>query len=309
MRAQHNTPLFWVNQYDPSVIDPATGNPKEFRLQLTNLGLAVRPDLTDSHTVHWHGFRNVIPFYDGEPTTSLSVPVGSNFTYVYRPREPGSYMYHCHVEDVEHVHVGMTSLVFVRPIQNTYGAQGGAIPIARLGGNPDTTAPMGYAYNANDGTTTYDREFALFISEVWAEAHWADSHIPLPDWSDYHVDFALLNGRMYPDTLAPNSPVSVPSISSIDVQRDNQGDLVVPPAQYENLQCQPLSSLVSCNAGERVLLRFAHLGFQGRLHEPRRHQDARDRAGRHPDARAQRGRNARQRRAGPRVHAGGRHQL
>jgi hypothetical protein len=104
MRAQHNTPLFWVNQYDPSVIDPATGNPKEFRLQLTNLGLAVRPDLTDSHTVHWHGFRNVIPFYDGEPTTSLSVPVGSNFTYVYRPREPGSYMYHCHVEDVEHVH-------------------------------------------------------------------------------------------------------------------------------------------------------------------------------------------------------------
>ena len=28
------------------------------------------------HTLHWHGFRNVIPFYDGEPTGSVSVPVG-----------------------------------------------------------------------------------------------------------------------------------------------------------------------------------------------------------------------------------------
>ena len=36
--------------------------------------------------------------------------------YVYRPHDPGTYMYHCHVEDVEHVHMGMTGLVFVRPI-------------------------------------------------------------------------------------------------------------------------------------------------------------------------------------------------
>ena len=67
--AQHNAPLFWAKQFDP-------GNPKDFRVQLTNLGLAQRPDLTDSHTLHWHGFRNVIPFFDGEPTGSVSVPAG-----------------------------------------------------------------------------------------------------------------------------------------------------------------------------------------------------------------------------------------
>jgi hypothetical protein len=246
MKAQHNTPLFWVNQYDGT---------NEFHLQLTNLGLAVRPDLVDSHTVHWHGFRNVTAFYDGEPTTSLSVPVGSNFTYVYRPREPGTYMYHCHVEDVEHVHMGMTSLVFVRPRQD------GTLYEYPLGSGKTYTK---FAYNDNDGSTGFDREFALFISEVWAEAHWADSHIQLPDWTDYHVDFGLLNGRVYPDTLAPNSPVdpALPSTSAIDVQRDANGDLVVPPAPYEHLQYQPLSSLVTCNEGERVLLRFAHLGFK-----------------------------------------------
>ena len=54
-KAQHNAPIFWVNQYNGS---------NEFRVNLTNLGLAQRPDLFDEHTLHWHGFRNVIPFFD-----------------------------------------------------------------------------------------------------------------------------------------------------------------------------------------------------------------------------------------------------
>ena len=234
MKAQHNAPLFWVNQYDDSLNN-------EFRLQLTNLGLAIRPDLTDSHTLHWHGFRNVIPFFDGEPTGSVSVPVGRDFTYVFRPRDPGTYMYHCHVEDVEHVHMGMTGLVFVRPLQN---------------GNTSFYPSGKYAYNDGNGSTGYDREFAMFLSEVWAEAHWCDSHIQLPDWSDYKVDFSLLNGRAYPHTLAPNG-----SVDPFNPVRDASGDLIAPSGHPE-LQYQPLSARVTCNAGERVLLRFANLGFR-----------------------------------------------
>jgi hypothetical protein len=239
-KAQHSAPLFWVNEFDPN-------NPVDFRLQLTNLGLALRPDLTDSHTLHWHGFRNVIPFFDGEPTGSISVPVGRNFTYVFRPRDPGTYMYHCHVEDVEHVHMGMTGLVFVRPLQD---------------GNTSLYPSGKFAYNDGDGTTGYDREFAMFMSEVWAEAHWADSHIQLPDWSDYRADFSLLNGRVYPDTIAPNSPINgAASVHSLSVDRDANGELMPTPS-YEHLQYQPLSSLVTCQPGERVLLRFANLGFR-----------------------------------------------
>ncbi len=61
-KAQHSAPLFWAKEG------------VEFRVQLTNVGLAQRPDLFDEHTVHWHGFKNVIPFFDGEPTGSVSIP-------------------------------------------------------------------------------------------------------------------------------------------------------------------------------------------------------------------------------------------
>ena len=223
MKAQHSAPLFWV--------DEGT----EFHLKLTNLGLAMRPDLVDSHTVHWHGFRDAIPFFDGEPHGSVSVPIGKNLTYVYRPHDPGTYMYHCHVEDVEHVHMGMAGIVFVRPA-------------------------MGPKFAYNDATTGFDREFALFLSEVWAEAHWADAHIQLPEWSDYHVDFPLLNGRAYPDTLAPNGGWVDYYPNGTDLAGD--GDLIAPAGRPE-LQYQPLSSLIRCNAGENVLLRWANLGYQG----------------------------------------------
>lgn len=231
-KAQHSAPLFWVDQYDGS---------NEFRVELTNLGLALRPDLFDAHTLHWHGFRNVIPFFDGEPTGSVAVPTGRTFTYIYRPRDPGTYMYHCHVEDVEHVQMGMTGLVFVRPLQD---------------GNTSLYPSGKYMYNDGDGSTGFDREFSMFLSEVWAESHWADAHIQLPEWSDYRADFALLNGRVYPDTLEPNG-----SIDPFDPVRDASGDLIA-PAGRDDLKYQPHSSLVNCNAGERVALRFANLGFR-----------------------------------------------
>ena len=278
MKAQHNAPLFWIDEYDANNIDPDTCKPKVFRVHLSNLGMQVRPDLFDSHTLHWHGFRNVIPYYDGEPTGSVAVLPGGGqkaFDYIYSSHEPGTYMYHCHVEDVEHVHMGMTGLVFVRPLQNAHGVVNnlGAViaPVARVKGGA-ASAPMGYTYNdgvapGTAGSTAYDREFAMFLSEVWAEAHWDDAHIQLPDWTDYHADFGLLNGRTYPDTLQPNSPFDATAMAtpnnlhSLPVQRDaTTGELAVPTDP--RLQYQPLSARVEANAGERVLLRFANLGFR-----------------------------------------------
>jgi hypothetical protein len=218
MKAQATAPLFWLQVGD------------ELKMSLTNLGLAQRPDLFDSHTIHWHGFRNVIPFFDGEPMGSVAVPAGRTFTYDFRPKDAGTYMYHCHVEDVEHVHMGMTGMVFVRPASNPK-----------------------WAYE--DASTAFDREFSMMLTEVWAEAHWADAHIQLPEWSDYRADFALMNGRVYPDTIAPNG-----SIDPFNPVRDANGDLI-PPAGHPELQYQPLSSLVRCNAGDRVLLRMASLGY------------------------------------------------
>jgi hypothetical protein len=241
--AQHNAPMFWLDEFNPA-------SPKDFRVQLTNLGLAQRPDLFDAHTIHWHGFRNVITYFDGEPTGSIAVTTGRVFQYVYRPRDPGTYMFHCHVEDVEHVHMGMTGPVWVRPRQN-----GTAFTYQ----NKTYTK---FAYNDGDGSTGYDREFPMFCSEVWGDSHWADAHIQLPEWSDYDPDFCLLNGRVYPDTLAPNAAFD-PALSSHSLTSvtDAAGDLT-PPAGRPELQYQPYSALVTCNAGDNVLLRFANLGFK-----------------------------------------------
>ena len=84
------------------------------------------------------------------------------------------------------------------------------------------------------------------------------------------ADFCLLNGRVYPDTLAPNAPLEptaintsakIAALRSLPVQVDASGELMA-PAGRSDLQYQPLSALVTCNAGERVLLRFANLGFK-----------------------------------------------
>ncbi|HLF26305.1 MAG TPA: multicopper oxidase domain-containing protein [Anaerolineae bacterium] len=202
----------------------------DFKLKISNLGLQIRPDLIDSHTVHFHGFRNAIPIFDGEPHSSVGTPITRNLVYLYRPHYPGTYMYHCHFEETEHVHMGMIGAVFIKPLLNQQ--------------NP------GHMYAYNDTRTEYDREFVMVAHEIWSEAHWCDSHIQLPEWTDYKADLFLLNGRAYPDTLLPpgggHNPVT--------------GDLIGPPGRPD-LRYQPVSSLVRANSGDRVLLRFVNLGY------------------------------------------------
>src|SRR5262249_3069694 len=48
----------------------------DMKITLTNMGLVQRPDLTDSHTIHWHGFDIPSPLNDGVPEVSVAVPIG-----------------------------------------------------------------------------------------------------------------------------------------------------------------------------------------------------------------------------------------
>ncbi|NLG83256.1 MAG: multicopper oxidase family protein [Firmicutes bacterium] len=155
----------------------------EVFLTLTNLGMPTRPDLDDSHTIHWHGFPNQIPLWDGVPEASLSVPVGRDFVYYYRPRDPGTYMYHCHFEPVEHIQMGMVGPLIVRPA---------------LEKRPEF-AGRRFAYN--DPTTEYDREYLVFVTELDADAHAAVAGVQGFDWTEYRPEYWLLNGRSYPDTV------------------------------------------------------------------------------------------------------------
>jgi FtsP/CotA-like multicopper oxidase with cupredoxin domain len=199
--AQHPAPILGFRQ------------DTDIKITLSNLGLVVRPDLTDSHTIHWHGFRAPVALFDGVPEVSIAVPEQRQFTYFYRPHDAGTYMYHCHFEDVEHVQMGMTSIVFVRPTQGDK-----------------------VVYNDGDGSTAFDREFAILLNEIWTTMHDNDELIQESIHSDYKPDYFTLNGRVYPQTILPSGDASLPS--------------------------QPLSSLVQCNGGDKVLLRLANLGYQ-----------------------------------------------
>ena len=179
---------------------------EDVNLQLTNLGLIVRPDLTDAHTIHWHGFRTPVAVFDGVPEVSISVPIQRQFTYFYRPHDPGTYMYHCHMEDVEHVQMGMTSIVFVRPSQGDK-----------------------FAYNDGVGpsdprSTAFDREFPILLNEIWTYPHDNGEDIQESIWTDYDPNYFTLNGRVYPQTILPNNHPSLESQPISSLIQCNPGD-------------------------------------------------------------------------------------
>ena len=210
----------------------------DVKITLTNLGLVQRPDLTDSHTIHWHGFDVPSPLNDGVPEVSIAVPIGKQVTYFYRPHREGTYMYHCHFEDVEHVQMGMTGIVFVRPLQDG----------SSIGGFTK------FAYNDANGSTGYHRHFAILLNEVWKNFHDGDRDIQESIATDYNPQWFTLNGRCYPQTVLPNDDPSLPAAQRIGTPNPNYDDAI----DYS----QPNSALIQVNPGERVLLRLANLGYQ-----------------------------------------------
>jgi FtsP/CotA-like multicopper oxidase with cupredoxin domain len=210
----------------------------DIKITLTNLGLVQRPDLTDSHTIHWHGFDMPSPLNDGVPEVSVAVPIGKQLTYFYRPHREGTYMYHCHFEDVEHVQMGMTGIVLVRPTQD-------GTPIGGFNR---------FAYNDGDGSTGYHRHFAILLNELWTNFHDGDRDIQESIPTDYDPQWFTLNGRVYPQTVLPNDSPSLPAEMRIATPNPNYGNA----PDYS----QPNSALIQVNPGERALLRLANLGYQ-----------------------------------------------
>ena len=188
-------------------------------------------DLPADTSIHWHGVR-LDNAMDGVPgATQKPIAPGESFLYDFVAPDAGTYMYHCHFEDVEHVTMGMTGLVFVRPAGYDAG-----------------NAATWKAYDAAD--TAYHVEYPILLTEFDFSGHWNDAHIMESDWTNYKPDIWLMNGRAYPDTLEPGTA------------RDNAtGDMEVPVAS-PHLQYQPLSSRLTATTGQQVLIRLANLGFE-----------------------------------------------
>jgi len=208
---------------------------QELYLTISTLGLLVRPDLPDPHTVHFHGYRQAVAAFDGVPDLSMAVPPASNFTYYYKLNDPGTYGYHCHVEPTEHIAMGMVGTIIVKPAQDTptssFAYNDGGFP-------PDTSYNRSYTMHMHDldGTVHYNLET---VQEVQTK------------WFKFKANYFTFNGRNYPETLLPagNHTVGNPMLNNAVKYK-------------ENYIGQPTSALVTGRVGERILLRLNNLTFQ-----------------------------------------------
>lgn len=209
---------------------------QEFYLTLTNAGMAIRPDLFDPHTVHFHGFPQAAPVFDGMPEGSIAINMGSSITYYYNILEPGTFMYHCHMEATEHMQMGMLGNLYVTPAQNEL--PNGTVLGTHVHQN-NATVKNGYVYNDGDGSTRYDVEVPIQLGSFDPAFHDASYTVqPLP-FAEMKDKYAMMNGRGYPDTV-------------------NTGPLA-PPAENGGKVSQPVSSVVTATANQKILLRLSNL--------------------------------------------------
>ncbi len=208
---------------------------QEFYLTLTNAGMVNRPDLFDPHTVHFHGFPQAAPVFDGMPEGSVGINMGASITYYYNLVEPGTFMYHCHMEATEHMQMGMLGNLYVSPMQN-----GTALPDPDGSGRIHTS----FVYNDVDGSTGYDVEVPIQLGSFDPAFHDASMTVqPLP-FADMKDKYAMMNGRGYPDTVNPNSLTPIPN----PVTEPDPGKV-----------SQKVSSRVTATSGQKVLLRLSNL--------------------------------------------------
>jgi Multicopper oxidase len=239
----------------------------EFFLTLTNVGMIMRPDLFEQHTVHFHGYPNASSFYDGVPDASVAINIGASFTYYYLAPDAGTYFWHCHITPPEHLQMGMVGQLYVRPRQNRVlvGNDVHAALIKQQGdlrtacnsaadilcSNPVPPLPVGvatvpraatgnYAYNDGDGSTYYDVEYPLQIHGFDPNFHFVGMTFNPEGFSDMKDKYFLLNGRSYPDTVTP-------------------GPLATQSTDGTMHFSQPLPSIINIPAGKKALLRISDL--------------------------------------------------
>jgi FtsP/CotA-like multicopper oxidase with cupredoxin domain len=258
----------------------------EFFLTLTNVGMIMRPDLFEQHTVHFHGYPNATSYFDGVPDASVAINIGGSFTYYYTAPDAGTYFWHCHITPPEHLQMGMVGQLWVRPRQNRAAVNDLFVkpPCLNFGSHVDiqcTTPPASlpaahqvndvfgkpskYAYNDSDGSTRYDVEYPIQMMGFDPNFHFVGMTFNPEQFVDMKDKYFLLSGRGYPDTVGvpgatdgqgktylPTTTVNPDGVNGTHAISTEASDAVSRPSQ-------PMATLIDIPAGGRALLRIADL--------------------------------------------------
>lgn len=129
------------------------------------------------------------PQFSGATLTSLApaAPTGGSVTYQFVASEPGTYLYESGTNPGVQVQMGLFGAIVVRPA-----------------GHPDWV----YA----DASTAFDpaHEYLMLLSEIDPYLHMALERGQSYDMGQYRPRYFLINGRSFPDTIAPNGAAWLP---------------------------------------------------------------------------------------------------
>jgi len=140
------------------------------------------------------------PQFDGSGNLTSLAPVaaadGGSVTYSFVADHPGTYLYESGTEPLIQVNMGLFGALVVRP-----------------------AAHSDWAYNETviSGTITYttqfnpDAEFVMLLSEIDPMLHAAvEQGLPY-NMDNYTPRYWMINGRSFPDTIAPNGAAWLPN--------------------------------------------------------------------------------------------------
>jgi hypothetical protein len=257
----------------------------EFFLTLTNVGMIMRPDLFEQHTVHFHGYPNASSFYDGVPDASVAINIGGSFTYYYLAPDAGTYFWHCHITPPEHLQMGMVGQLYVRPRQDRVPSNGnlytylgyqnakGTTVDLRTACNPATDIlcsatmpalntgaihgldklgnPQKYLYNDGDGSTAYDVEYPIQMHGFDPNFHFVGMTFNPEMFADMKDKYFLLNGRSYPDTVGQTGGQKTYATAP--------GPQATVSSDGQMHYSQPLPAVINIPFGGKAALRLVNL--------------------------------------------------
>jgi FtsP/CotA-like multicopper oxidase with cupredoxin domain len=269
-------------QFPGPLIYASVGDVVELRLK--NLGTTLPSAPNDPHSIHLHGL-DVDVANDGVPETSVAAvpanlcddgrtaPKGQNcsdigkelapgagnvIVYMFSPKFPGTYMWHCHQEADIHVQMGMY----------------GALVIYNRGDAAAATGP-GMGKGGTLHGWTYDKDVVLLESEIDVRQHCAEQGTytdeglcpdidTLPGQTaaqggynpvDYHPQFWFLNGLSFPNTAHVIGGPVVGSFTDWATAHPGYDPLIVGSVSTKH-------SSYRVTKGDKILLRVINMGYE-----------------------------------------------
>jgi FtsP/CotA-like multicopper oxidase with cupredoxin domain len=146
------------------------------------------------------------PVFDGANLVSLA-PVatanGGSVTYSFEASKPGTYIYESGTEPLIQVNMGLFGALVVRPAAHPDWAYND-IMIVSESVTPTETVTRTTQF-------TDDEEFVLMLSEIDPMLHMAvEQGLPY-NMNNYRPRYWMMNGRSFPDTIAPNGAAWLPN--------------------------------------------------------------------------------------------------